>query len=184
MAQICTGCGYKFDPKPNEEQLMKLGRRPVLCPKCTQRADPAIVSTEEKRRPHRQPNAVLCRVDVFEPNGKVHRWMSERVVPKAIMRADRRRAGRRGDIHVFVLSADSSKYFGVKQHKLRTNLAWFREKNQPLRFWKDPAVQEYMTGIDMIEIPIQDVGDVEDDKGLEATIRLINGGRIRMQYRN
>jgi hypothetical protein len=41
-----------------------------------------------------------------------------------------------------------------------------------------------MTGIDMIEIPIQDVGDVEDDKGLEATIRLINGGRIRMQYRN
>ena len=181
MGMICSLCGCQFSPKATDEQLMRLGKIQLNCPKCVLKSVPTA-APGTRRTVARDPNAVLSRVDVFDANNIAKRWMSERVLPPKVEFA--RRRGRGADLHVFVISASSGNIYAPRPHYIRTNLAWFQGRGLNLRFWKDPFVQEDTTGLAEIEIPRQDVLGIEDTNGLEVIVRLKNDGWIRIQYHN
>lgn len=182
---ICSSCGTEFEPAPSDERLMVMGKLERLCSKCERPAPVPTVRPRTVVSKQRNQHSFLSRVLLFDAKGAVTKWIG--LMPKYPQILDPDRKGSRGHLgllHATVIESTPRRMATEPTLTLSTNLTWFKDRGQNLRFWKTPAFWDAMTGGAEIEVPRSDVKDIQDDGGLEITIQLASGGCLRLEYRN
>lgn len=183
---ICQKCGNEFDPPEETAHLMRLGKVYAVCRSC-EIAPPAPLTAPRRKviDSKRSPKSRLHRIDWFTADETLKFWMS---LPPRFPRPERahgRKLGRRDDgIEAFVMSTTKGRLTGMPHLFLRHNLDTFRVQGRAFFAEKIPGFATLQTGQERIEIPQDQIKGVEDDGGLEVTIRLADGGRVRLQFRN
>ena len=183
---ICQRCSHEFNPPAHTAQLMRIGRVNTLCPNCEVAAPhPLVMPKAAKFDLRRSSKSKLFRVDWFEPNGIVLRFIALPPLFKKPNRGRFRRLGRRDDqIYAFVMSETAGRLKSNPNLVLRHNLENFQPRGQPLRIEKIPNYATPLTGVDVFEIPQIQILKIEDTGSLEVNVHLKDGGRVWMRFRN
>jgi len=186
----CEVCGKDFTPVAEVERLMLTGNVAKLCPVCEKSPiggyglfDPSARPFAEKHV--RTKHSVLHRVDRFEADGRVQRWMA--LYPRFQTDFEKRLKSmaphrQTNLVHPFVMT-ERDRHSSVPRLFIKTNMWVYQLRGQPLRVWKTSRAWDAVTGVGEIEIPAVDVVRIEDDGGLELRVVIRDGGYLRMLYR-
>ena len=137
---LCEVCGKDFAPAEEVERLMLTGSVARLCEACERQPgsgrgfdvfDPSRPFAENYVR---TKLSVLHRVDRFESDGRVQRWMS--LYPRFLSSFEKKLkampAHRQNNlIHPFVMSEHAGESRQGRRLTLKTNLWVYQQRGQP-----------------------------------------------------
>jgi len=179
----CNTCGGDFEPRDELKRLMAAGAVDQVCERCEVVPEPGAFFKRQVIFSKRHVGSVLCRVDLFNSKGIVTRWMS--LLPMKKRKAGRIKKGTWRHEHTpFVMTEHGEQRANHSTLTLTNNLDTYSKQGRALKFVKIPGSVDAMTGVDTIEIALDQIDSIEDDSGLEINVQLKDGGRLRLQYRN
>jgi hypothetical protein len=187
----CPKCNKFYQPTPEDEKLMTSGLMEELCMDCAISAArkrdaglPPAVPPPLRETFGKTDGTKLARVERFDSGGLSKAFVALPLLPNKPISHTLRKE-RKGDLGVMIFSEGSSLSRMPNEPRviLHTNLTTFRETGHPLWFSKIPSYWCPFTGVPRIEVPNEDVVDVNTDDTGATILGLQDGGSLRLTYR-
>ncbi|RLI87368.1 MAG: hypothetical protein DRP01_02065 [Archaeoglobales archaeon] len=178
---ICQKCGKEFKPDSDIERLMAVGQIARVCDNCAARPvapTPLPLSVIPLDTTQMQ----LHRLDWFDKQRKLIRFMSLPPKRNYNMHQNTLRRPRKSDQHVFIMSSRSDQLNTTPAIRIRCNIDNFQEQRTKFYAVKTPDAWDPFTGISRMEVPFQQIDRVEKE-GANTVLHLTTGERIRLLYR-
>jgi len=176
---ICRDCTVEFFPDDDTERLMMLGQIAIVCDVCARKSAPAPPLPTPVL-----PAALsdqLCRVEYYDPGGKLLRFMALPPDHKPTRRRSLRKP-KKSDVQVFVMSERGSARTSHPPIRLSSNAETFERLQADFWAMKTPSFWDGFTGISRIDAPFREIVNVTREADI-MELHLRDGAKVRLQYR-